>query len=665
MTVLERFLCEVAAVDEELRNVIYPITELPEEIPSPVAPCFDAPEKIIQDILKAEKDLADETMNTMRARHERERAGWERLYEQKERDMLALKSRLAAAEDRIKKLMDQANEGRQVQLEQIRMNAREMEMKRLSDMKKWETIADEVRSFREIAQAAEKKLQSEQEQLRQLKKHLAAQETIGKGELNVKEDELMELKEQRLKVEEALLKSQSESGEKITTLQEQVKDFEKTLAEERQLNTQINEKKDGDLSRLQKGIQDAVIQINLERQKKEESNEKIIELQKRLQDTEDGLRKTQQANEAELLTWKKSWQDEQSAWEKNKQEFVAKEESLRKDLEEQLKRVTKTLNIAEQQLAEEQRVRRSHEEALQQKDQEIQRVLADKDETVKGWRGILDTEGESGKKRLADVQAEFDHVRQLGETEIASLHAEMKKLSAAFEEEKRLLGEEKDENEKNRIKMQHLEDDRRRLTENLENKEKDWQAVLLREQELLQKQIEELRAKNEAQIQSREMEITRLNEDLNILNGQMHELRQKFSLEKNENNNRLTRMQEFEIQMRTLNERHNQERLDGEHKVTQLKEQLEQQRKSALQAQEEIETQAKRDLQLYRDKINKLTVQVSELQKKTDLDRRPVPSVDQPASVGGKQGRVQETPSSPAAGPSSVVRTANRYYPGK
>lgn len=651
-------------MEEESKNEFYPLPEPHEDMPSPVAPAFDAPEKIIQDILKTEKELADETMNTMRARYERERAGWERLYEQKERDMLTLRSRLTEAEDRIKKLLDQANEGRQVQLEQIRMNAREMELKRLSDIKKWETIADEVRSFREVARDAQEKLESEKEQVRQLKKHIATQEETLKGQLNIKEDELLELKEQLLKKEQSLLTAQSEAGEKSTALQEQVQHLEKTLNEERQHFGHLSDKKDKELAQLQKGIQDAIIQINGERQLKEAAQATVIDLQNRVQGLEDELNKTRQANERELLEWKKNWQEEQSSWEKSKQEFVANEESLRKDLDEQLKRVNKTLSIAEQQLAEEQRVRHEHEETLQRKDMEIQRVLAEKDEVVKQWRGILDSEQASLQKRLADMQAELDHVRQAKDEEIASIRKEVRDASVTWEEEKHLYAMEKEENERNKIKLQHLEEERRHLVESLEAKEKDWQTVLMREQELLQKQIEELRAKSEAQLQSREMEITRLNEDLSIINGQMHELRQKFSLEKNENDNRLSRVQELEVHIRTLNEHHNQERLDGERKIELLKEQIEQQRKNAQQVQEEIETQSKRDLQLYRDKIGKLTAQIGDLQKKMDFERRS-PAATGTSTVDSEGMSETNTAGNQNPSGSSIGKTNNRFYPGK
>jgi hypothetical protein len=517
-------------------------------------------------------------------------------------------------------------------------------------------ISDEVRDFREAAQDAQKKLLGEQEQVRQLKKHLAVQEECWKGQVNSQEDELLEFKEKLLRKEEVLLTSQTESGDKISALQEHIRVLEKNIEEERQCNARVTEKKDSDLARLQKGIQDTIISINMERQKKEDAEEKIIELQEQLRSRDEELTKARDVNERELLEWKKTRQEEQAAWEKAKQEFISSEGSLRQDLGEQFKLVSKSLAIAEQQLAEEHRVRLGLEESLGQREQDVQRIASEREETVAQWRKMLESEQESLKKSLSDIQAEFDHVRQTRDEESVAARKEIRAFSASLEEEKRLLAIEKEENEQNRIRIERLDEDRQRLIQQLEKKENEWQVTLMREQELLQKQIEELRAKTDAQLQSREIEIVRLNEDLSLLNGQLNEIRQKFSLERNENNNRLSRIQEFEVQVRKLNELYQQEHLDWERKIEMLKEQMEQQKKSATLAQEETENQSKRDIQLYRDKINKLTAQFGELQRKIDFEKKS-PSAEGERTVAPVSSSPQNS--------GTITRTNNRFYPGK
>lgn len=647
---------EKTAVNEENSYPVDPYNE-PDAPIDPGAFTIDPPDKIIRDLLQTEKDMANEAMTALRSKYDSERQQWDKIIEEKQREILSLRSRLQEAEERARKLQVQAAEERELQVEQMRINARDMEVRRQAEAKKWEMITDELRDFREVAQEAQKKLQIEQEQVQQLKRQLAAQEECWKGQLSAKEDEQLDLKEKLLRKEEILLTSQTESGEKVSVLQEKVEALEKTLGEERHCSAAANEKKDADLATLRKGIQDAVIGINAERQKKEEAEAKIIELQEQLGLRGEELAKVRAANEQEMLEWKKGRQNEVAAWEKAKQEFIAREEAARKDLEEQIKLVSKSLAIAEQQLAEEQRVRAEGERALARKETALQQSIQEKDETVVQWRQLLESDQQSWKKRLADIQNEFEQLRRTKDEEIAAIRKELKSIVVALDEEKRLFLIEKEENEQNQVKVLRLEEDRQRLVQQLENKEKEWQIVLVREQELLQKQIEELRAKHDAQTQSREMEITRLNEDLNILNGQLQELRQKFALERNENNNRLTRIQEYDAQVRALQEQHKQECMDWERKVGVLKEQMEQQRKNAQLAQEEAEVQSKKDLQLYRDKVNRLNTQVNNLQRTSDFESKPIPTA--PA----EQAPVASTP--PSQEPGSVVRSRNRYYPGK
>lgn len=646
---------------EQIPFMPYPVE------PDPAMP-VDSPDKIVRDLLKTEKDIATETMRMLRSKHERERGQWETIFSGKEREILALKGRMQEAEDRLKSVQERFEEERQYRIEQISASAHDIESRRLTDDKKWQAVADEVHSFRESASQAQRKVSEEQAKADQVKRGFAKQEKLLKEYALNLEDEIARLKEQLVAREEAALKTEARLKDEIHVIQEQLTSLQQTVHDERQYQGKLVEKKDVDLSSLQKALQDTIVQLNTERGVREATAADLSEAVKKIHELEEQMVTARQEREAERTEWMKSVQEEQSSWEKYKQEYAQREEALRKETEDQVQRILRSVEIIEQQLSDERKQRADTEEKLRQKNEEIAGILRQKDDMIAEWKRILAGERDAWQARQNEIVAEFEKIRQKKDEELSHVRQELQTLQAGLAEEKMLIGVQREESRQSQQKLVFLEEGKHRIAEQLNHREKEWKAALDFEQEMYRKQVEEMRAKTDAQLSARDKEIERMNEDLSMLNGQVLELRQNLSLEKNENTSRIGRIQDLETQLRNLTGKYNQERTEWLKKLQSMQEQWEGQRKSLTSYQSEIEAQFKRDIGAYQERIRELTTRLGEMQSVP-----PSATVDEPTTLPQRTA----TPARPASAvqqkhtpPTSQTPPPQhgriyRYFPGK
>jgi len=603
---------------------------------------IDSPEMIVRDLLKTEKDIAFETLRIMRSRYEKERLEWEKLFGNKERDISDLKNRLEESEGRLKGIRDQLDEEKHRLVEHVREKASEFEAQRLADKNKWDLIGDEVNNFRETSRVTQAKLAGEQERSELLKRQAQKNEKALQERLNSRDEDIAKLKEQILAKEEILLKYRSEKDEEVRLMQESLAALKNIFEHDKLEKGRALDQKEADLESLKKALQETVVQLNSDRKMKEDALEASQKQALRISELEEELKTTARRYESDRAEFSEAFREEQAAWEKYKKDFVAKEEALRKETEEQVTRILKSVGIIEQQLAEEQQSKKAVEEKLKFKDDEIQKLLLQKDEIAIEWRKMLTAEQELRLKRQADILGEFDKVKAAREEDFRTLRAEINNLQAALAEENKLYVLEREQNKQLIQKMAYVEENRQSLIVQLETREKNWREAIASEQELFKKQIEEVASSSESQIKSRDSEVSRLDEDVNMLNGQILELRQKLSLEKNENNNRLDRLSEYETQIKSLTSKYNVERAQWHQKFQFIQQQWEEQRQSLISYQKDVETQYSKDIKGYDERMKLLNEKIRELNNNAGTD---------------------------SAGPKNTVNASNKpngkYYPLK
>jgi len=173
----------------------------------------ESPDEIVRDLFETEKEIANETLRLARAQHEREKQQWSTLLAVKEQEVLSLKEQSRELEERLLLLQKRLDDERNAGMEQLRAAAAEMDKLKLAERKKWDAIADKVRSFREEAAACHAKFMRGQEQVIELKKIQAAQVKSLEERITELEEEGLTLKETLIIKEEAWLRDKSRMEE--------------------------------------------------------------------------------------------------------------------------------------------------------------------------------------------------------------------------------------------------------------------------------------------------------------------------------------------------------------------------------------------------------------------------------------------------------------------
>jgi hypothetical protein len=383
-----------------------------EEESERLMPELDSADKIVKDLLQAEKDIVSENMVILKRKYEKERTNWERIFSQKEQEILSFRAQLTEAQGRLKQLQNQFDNEKHNTLEQMKERIREIEDKKLSDEKKWEQVRDEIGRFKEEANIAEKKYSSEQDKTSRIKKILHEQQLKLSEVLSQKENELMDAKESFLQKEEGWIREKGHLDEELNILKDQVASLEQIVKDERQSNDKTNERKDTKLNSVEEANKNTLAQLNLKIQKEKELEKTLYEKQSTIKDIEDDKDKLRHEAEQNKLQYRKTLAEEQSKLEKITKEAASKEDYLKKEAEKQLQNVVKQVQILEQHLSEEQKLRKDTEVILAQKEQEIQRLINQRDELVNEWKRVVSDEQLNFKKRQSEILLEFNRVSQ-------------------------------------------------------------------------------------------------------------------------------------------------------------------------------------------------------------------------------------------------------------
>jgi hypothetical protein len=304
---------------------------------------LDSPDQIIKDLLAAEKQIAEETVRLMKMRHDREKDQWLRLHADKERELLSLKGKLLEQEAQVKNLKNQLNEMDEVQIEQAKRSAEEVQAYRTRERKKWDEIAEEVRNFRELATGAQDRLKTEQERLDQIKKAFRIQEELLKQQLQQAEEEVFTLKERIARQEETYLKEISRRDDELSSVKEALATLKKETDTSLTEKSQIIQRRDEDIVKVQDALQELIIQLNAERQAKNILLEKVSAQDKQIADLTDEQKRLLAQQELDNHNWQKILDDERQVWERFRSELSVKEAITHVELEQQIRQILQRL----------------------------------------------------------------------------------------------------------------------------------------------------------------------------------------------------------------------------------------------------------------------------------------------------------------------------------
>lgn len=304
---------------------------------------LDSPDQIIKDLLSAEKQIAEETVRLMKMRFDRDKDQWLRMHADKERELLSVKGRLMEQERLVKSLKNQLREFDEVQIEQAKRNADEVQNYRSRERKKWDEIADEVRNFRELAVGAQDRLKTEQERIDQIKKTYRIQEGLLKQQLQAAEEEVLTLKERMARQEESYLKEKSTRDDEIAALTESLASLKRETDASLTEKGQIIQRRDEDIVKVQDALQELIIQLNAERNAKNILLEKVSAQEKQIDSLTDEQKRLLAQQEQDTKNWQKIIEDERAVWERFRAELSVKEAITHVELEQQIRQILQRL----------------------------------------------------------------------------------------------------------------------------------------------------------------------------------------------------------------------------------------------------------------------------------------------------------------------------------
>jgi hypothetical protein len=392
----------------------------------------DSPESIIAELSKTEREIAYQSLRSAERKLEKERAQWEKICAEKEAEILKQRTKLEDAKERTTSLEKQITAQNQESIEQLKISSRELDIKRKTEEKKWQIISEEVKSFRESEKKMEAGYLAEQEKNTLLKRRLADLEFALKGQITQAEEEIFQLKELVVRKEEDSLKQAIAKSDEINRLNEQILKLTQDLENESKYNKKHLEKKETDITNLQKAINESIIQINELRLQGDKIREIVSEKDKEIREKEEQIKKLSDAHAEEKQELLRSFNDQKLEWEKEKQGMLLEKEYLLKDTQDKIRSSQDSAQVNESHLRDEQKIRQEAEGKLSQKDAEIEQLNRQKNDLLEQWQRMLNAEKEAWEKDRRKTLHEFESYRRIKESQLESLQKDIDLLKRNY-----------------------------------------------------------------------------------------------------------------------------------------------------------------------------------------------------------------------------------------
>lgn len=241
-------------------------------------------------ISSSERRIAAEKLSLARAQAARERAQWEAVVAQREKEILDLRRQLDEARERGEKERREYQTMAAVHTDHLQAAVAEIDERRLADKKKVDAVLAEVRTMTEMVVAAQSKLFAEQEKLHQIRRDYAHRQRQYEDRLHEKDETITELQERMAKKEESFLTEKNALLDEKNRLSAELISVRAALDAERARHEQLSAQKNAAIAKLQAGVQDAIVRMNQERREMAELQKKLAASEQREAGMQDQLR---------------------------------------------------------------------------------------------------------------------------------------------------------------------------------------------------------------------------------------------------------------------------------------------------------------------------------------------------------------------------------------
>lgn len=244
-------------------------------------------------ISSSERRIAAEKLSLIRAQTARERAQWEAVVTQREKEIQDLRRRLDEAHERGEKDRREYQNMAAVHTDHLQAVVAEIDERRLADKKKVDAVLAEVRTMTELVVSAQSKLFAEQEKLHHIRRDYAHRQRQYEDRLHEKDETITELQERMAKKEESFLTEKNALLDEKNRLSAELSSVKAALDSERAGHEQLLAQKNAAIAKLQAGVQDAIVRMNQERREMAELQRKLAAGEQREGTMQDQLRHLQ------------------------------------------------------------------------------------------------------------------------------------------------------------------------------------------------------------------------------------------------------------------------------------------------------------------------------------------------------------------------------------
>ncbi len=373
---------------------------------------------ITDEILRLEKETAQDSLRLARRKFEREREKWQKILESKEQEIISLKNRLELMEEKLKNHRARLEEERASMIDTIKKRTAEEETQKQNAARRWALVEEELKKYRSESESSRSALLKLREEFTAYRQKMSTEIAHLKDEIATRDSEILTLREKLLQAEQTYLKEKHDYQEKVSALEEKARRLEKELADEKLHREKLTAKTSEEINNLKNSLMEKIQTITSLEESRLAEERRRIETEQHLHIAEENLEKLKKDHTAELDKFARQIETLRADLENERIQAVSILENKLRESENRASKLSETVASLEKDLSEERERRKNFEAKVEQLKASLQ------EKTV--------SEGEL-KHRIYTLELERNSEIKRHDDEIASKEREIARLVSMLE----------------------------------------------------------------------------------------------------------------------------------------------------------------------------------------------------------------------------------------
>ena len=571
----------------------------------------------LRDLIETESQLTQHTLQLLRNRYSQEKEQWSKLHQNRDNEILSLRTKLSETEDRIRRVREDYSQEKLEEAEKLKLSIKTIYERKQSEMDKWKDIDEKVKTYRKLAEDLQVRLLDEQNKLSKMRERHIQEEQLLRETIVKYEEKTLSLRETLGRKEDEWAKTKAMLDQETSHLKQKLENFENIIKNEKDIHYRLMSEKEENSSKMASALQEVSVKFTQEMHNNEELKKQLDEKNNQVIKLELENKQTFDEVSRERAKWQENYQKEQQEWEKYKHELLEKEQILKVTTEEQIARVTAMLQILETQLDEERKTNENLKNVIAEKEtqagmfvQELDALQKITEEQKQTLDFQLKAQEENYEKQKQEILNQYGVYKTAKEIETARLNKEISELKVNVSEEARLFQLEKNENARLKAESAMLQEDKNKIIIQMEQDRNEWKKALIDEQFRSEARVKEINILLETVRKSRDEEIKNLNEEITALNGQFTELRVIYQGTKAENYQQNARVKELETEVQKILEHSDKERIEWQNMLHNAQKSWENQKVELMGRQNALLSERDREMKKIEKALDELAIKL-------------------------------------------------------